>query len=105
VLTRIFRMLAIALFLSALAAVAVALQNEPAHPAAPAKPRHVYTNDDLTSVAPQPVDGVPDIPGLIKCGTDLKCFLQALDSRTPAAVTRNETAEEMNGVVTATSTW
>jgi hypothetical protein len=50
-------------------------------------------------------DRLPHIPGLVRCGTDLTCFLQALDSGTPAAVIRNETAEEMNAMLTAASTW
>ena len=45
------------------------------------------------------------IPGLIKCGKDLKCFLPALDKGVPAAVTRSETVKEGTAVVTMDSTW
>jgi hypothetical protein len=53
----------------------------------------------------QSSDGLPQISGLIKCGRDLKCFLQALDNVTPSAIMRSETAEVGTGVVTSNSTW
>jgi len=93
------------LFLVVLISPAVAQQNDRETPKVPSKPRRVFTNDDMKGADSQSSDGLPQIPGLIKCGKDLKCFLQALDSATPAAVTRNETAEEGTGVVTSNSTW
>ena len=69
------------------------------------KSRRVLTNDDFAAAGHSSEAGVPEIPGLVKCGRDLNCFLEALDRSAPAAVTRNETAEQANAVVTAASTW
>jgi len=91
--------------LAVLISPAAAQQNDPETSKTPSKPRHVFTNDDIQRADSQSNDGLPQIPGLIKCGRDLKCFLQALDSATPAAVRRSETAEEGTGVVTSNSTW
>ena len=93
------------LFLVVLISSAAAQQNDRETPKAPSKPRRVFTNDDMKEAGSQSSDGLPQIPGLIKCGRDLKCFLQALDSAKPAAVTRSETAEQGTGVVTSNSIW
>jgi hypothetical protein len=68
---------------------------------APRKPRHVYTNEDLS----RSDEELPPAPGLVKCGQDLRCFLRALDKGTPAAVTRTEITREGTAVVTSNSTW
>jgi len=100
-----------ALSLMVLISLATAAQNDGDAPKPPPKPRHVFTNDDLNGGASpyqtpsQTGDGLPPIPGLTRCGKDLKCFVQALDQATPAAVTRTETAEQGNAIVTSTSTW
>jgi hypothetical protein len=91
--------------LAVLISPAAAQQNGREAPKAPSKPVHVFTNDDIKGSSSQSGDGLPQIPGLIKCGKNLKCFLQALDSAKPAAVTRSETAEQGTGVVTSDSTW
>jgi hypothetical protein len=93
------------LLLAILVFPAAAQQTDRETSKAPPKPRHVFTNDDLEGAGSQSSDGLPQIPGLIKCGRDLKCFLQTLDSATPAAITRSENAEEGTGVVTSNSTW
>jgi hypothetical protein len=69
------------------------------------KPGHIFTNDDIEGSAAHSDDGLPPVPGLVKCGKDIKCFLEALDRATPAALTRTETAREGSAVVTSTSTW
>ena len=74
-------------------------------PAKPSKPPHVYTNEDLEGTASRYDDELPDIPGLIKCGDDVDCFLRALDGGTPAVVTRTESAEEGAAIVNSNSTW
>jgi hypothetical protein len=84
---------------------AAAQQNDQQTTKAPSKPRHVYTNDDLKGTDSQSGDALPQIPGLVKCGTDLKCFLQALDTAALASVTRNETVEQGTGVLTSNSIW
>jgi len=84
---------------------AAAQQNSGETPEAHPKPRRIFTNDDIERGAFQPDDGLPPIPGLAKCGKDIKCFLEALDKATPAAVTRTETAKEGTAVVTSSSTW
>jgi len=91
------------LLLVVLISPAAAQQNDRESAQPPSKPRHVYTNDDIHG-ADSP-DALPEIPGLIKCGKDLKCFLQALDSATPAALTRSEAVEAGTGLVTSNSTW
>ena len=93
------------LLLAVLISPAAAQQNDRETAKTPSKPRHVYTNDDLKGADSQSGDALPEIPGLIKCGKDLECFLQALDSATPAAVTRSETKEVGTGVVTSNSAW
>jgi hypothetical protein len=93
------------LFLVVLISPAAAQQNGRETPKAPSKPQHVFTNDDIKGSGSESGDELPQIPGLIKCGKDLKCFLQALDSAKPAAVTRSETAEQGTGVVTSNSIW
>ena len=91
------------LSLAVLISLAVAQQNggntAKAHP----EPRRIFTNEDLNVGASEA--GLPPIPGLIKCGQNLKCFLQALDKATPAALTRTEIAQEGTAVVTSNSTW
>jgi hypothetical protein len=67
--------------------------------------RRVFTNDDVEKAAPQSADGAPQIPGLVQCGTDLKCFLTALDSATPAVITRSETVEVGDAIANSNSTW
>jgi hypothetical protein len=84
---------------------AAAEQDNQEAPKAPSKPRRVFTNDDIKDAGSQSGDGLPQIPGLIRCASDLKCFLQALDSATPAAVTRAETVEQGTAVVTSNSIW
>jgi hypothetical protein len=74
-------------------------------PKAPSTQRHVFTNDDVEGAAPQSAYLAPQIPGLIQCGTDLKCFLKALDTATPAAVTRIETVEVGTAILASNSTW
>jgi len=74
------------------------------HQARP-KPGRIFTNDDIESLPSEADDGLPPIPGLIKCGKDIKCFLEALDKAAPAGVTRNEEAEEGTAVVASSSTW
>ena len=93
------------LLLAVLISPAVAQQNDREIAKTPPKAPHVYTNDDVNWADSQSGDALPEIPGLIKCGKDLKCFLQALDSTTLAAVTRSETKEVGTGVVTSNSTW
>jgi hypothetical protein len=93
------------LFSVVLISPAAAQQNGRETTKSPAKPRHVFTNDDVEGSDSESSDGLPQIPGMIKCGKDLKCFVQALDNATPAAVTRSETAEQGTGVVTSNSTW
>jgi len=91
------------LLLIVLISPAAAQQNGGEAPKAPPKPRHIFTNEDLNGGPSD--DGLPPIPGLIKCGQDLKCFLQALDKATPAALTRTEIAKVGTAVVTSSSTW
>lgn len=93
------------LLLAVFISPAAAQQNDRETAKAPSKPRRVFTNDDMKGAGSQSRDGLPQIPGLIKCGKDLRCFLQALDSATPAAVTRSETVEVGTGVVISNSTW
>jgi hypothetical protein len=93
------------LLLALLISPVTAQQNDQETSKAPPKPHHVYTNDDLQGVGSQSGDGLPQIPGLVKCRTDLKCFLQALDSATPSAVTRSETVEQGTGMLISNSTW
>ncbi|MGD0228229.1 MAG: hypothetical protein ABSF71_38495 [Terriglobia bacterium] len=93
------------LLLAVLISPAVAQQNDRQTAKTPPKAPHVYTNDDINGADSKSGDALPEIPGLIKCGKDLKCFLQALDSTTLAAVTRSETKEVGTGVVTSNSTW
>jgi hypothetical protein len=93
------------LLLALLVSPAAAQQNDQQNTKAPSKPRHVYTNDDIKGAGSQSGDGLPQIPGLVKCGAELKCFLQALDSATPAAVSRSETVEQGTGVLTSNSIW
>ena len=69
------------------------------------KPGRVYTNDDIARAHSRYDNDVPEIPGLIKCGEDLDCFLRALEDGAPAAVTRGETAEQGTAVVSSNSTW
>jgi hypothetical protein len=93
------------LLLAVLISPAAAQQNDRGTAKMPSKPPHVYTNDDIKGADSQSGDALPEIPGLIKCGKDLQCFLRALDSATPAAVTRSETKEVGTEVVTSNSTW
>jgi len=90
------------LSLLTLISLAVAQQGGEASKAPP-KPRHVFTNEDLNQGLSD--DGLAPFPGLIKCGQNLRCFLQALDKATPAAVTRTEIANQGTAVVTSLSTW
>jgi len=83
--------------------LAAAQQNGGEAPKAPPKPRHIFTNEDLDREPSD--DGLPAIPGLIKCRRNLPCFLRALDTATPAALTRTEIAKEGTAVVTSNSTW
>jgi len=91
--------------LMALLSPAAAEQNGGQPPKPRPKAGRVLTNDDVQSGPSQADDGLPPIPGLIKCGKDIKCFVEALDKATPAAVTRTEEAEEGTALVTSTSTW
>jgi hypothetical protein len=93
------------LLLAVAVSSAAAQQNDQQAGKAPSKPRHVYTNDDFKGAGSESGDGLPQIPGLVKCGTDLKCFLNALDSASPAAVSRSENVEQGTGVLTSHSTW
>lgn len=85
-----------------LATAGAAQQNEGAKPS---KPPHVYTNDNIGRAHSRYDSEVPEIPGLVKCGEDLDCFVRALDNGVPAAVTRDETAEQGTAVVSSNSTW
>ena len=76
------------------------------------KTRRTFTNDDIgiagsasSSDASSSDDGIPPIPGLIKCGQDVDCFLQALDKNTPATVTRDERLELGGVVLSSNSVW
>lgn len=93
------------LFLVVVDSPAAAQQNSGETPKAHPKPRRIFTNDDIGNRTSQPDEKLPPIPGLIKCGKDIKCFLAALDKATPATVTRTETAKEGTAVVTSNSTW
>jgi hypothetical protein len=93
----------IILSLVVLISLAGAQQNGGDAPKAAPKPRRIFTNEDLNDGPSD--DGLPPIPGLIRCGQDLNCFLQALDKATPAALTRTEIAREGTAVVTSNSTW
>jgi hypothetical protein len=91
--------------LLAMFATAAASQQNGENAAKSSKPPRVYTNDDVGRSHSRYDKEVPEIPGLIKCGEDVDCFLQALDDATPAALTRIETAEQGTAVVTSESTW
>jgi len=91
------------LSLVVLISLAVAQQNAGDATKVPPKPRRIFTNEDLNEGASD--DGLPSIPGLIKCGQNLKCFLQALDKAIPAALARTEIAREGAAVVNSSSTW
>jgi hypothetical protein len=93
----------ITLSLLVLISLAAAQQNGAEAPKAPSRARRIFTNEDLNF---GPSDGgLPPIPGLIKCGQSLRCFLQALDKASPAALTRTEIAKSGTAVVTSNSTW
>ena len=98
------RVLTAGLFL-AISAGAGAAQQHGGNAAKPSKPTRVYTNDDVGQSRSRYENDVPEIPGLIKCGENIDCFVRALDDATPAAVRHVETAEEGTAVVTSDSTW
>jgi len=100
-----FRAAKVLLLLAVAMSAAAAQQSDPQPNKTPAKPRHVYTNDDFKGAGSESGDALPQIPGLIKCGTDLKCFLNAIDSASPAAVSRSENVEQGTGALTSHSTW
>jgi len=91
------------LSLLVLISLAAAQQNGSEAPKAPSRTRRIFTNEDL-NFGPSD-DGLPPIPGLIKCGQNLRCFLQTLDKASPAALTRTEIAKEGTALVTSNSTW
>ena len=92
------------LFLVVLTPKVLAQQDGTVPKGAP-KPRRIFTNDGVIQEGPERDNKVPSIPGLIKCGKDLQCFMQALDKTIPAAVTRVEVVEVGTAVVTSNSTW
>jgi hypothetical protein len=75
------------------------------------KALHTFTNDDMeggdsrASDSHPSDDGLPSIPGLIKCGKDVDCFLQALDKNTPASVTRVESLQAGGVTLSSNSEW
>ena len=103
-MTPIRRLSAIVLlFLVVLGSPARGQQNDGTAPKAAPRARRIFTNDD--EVGSQSDDRLPQIPGMIKCGKDVQCFLHALDTALPAAVTRAELVEVGTAIVTSDSTW
>ena len=100
-----YKVLLFVLLLITISPAAAQQDDRAAPPKAPPRARRIFTNDDLQSPASDADEGLPHIPGLIKCGREVKCFLEALDSASPAAVTRLETVEQGTGLVTSNSTW
>jgi hypothetical protein len=99
-----FRSTKLLLVLVPLVLPAARPQNDQA-PTQTSKSPHVYTNDDLERPDSGYDNGLPPIPGLIKCRNDLECFVQALDQATPAAITRTENVEVGTAVVSSKSAW
>lgn len=67
------------------------------------KAARVLTNDDLS---PGQADKLPPyLPGTVACGTDLKCFLDAIDKGTLAWVTKSEKAFEESVLLSTSTTW
>jgi hypothetical protein len=48
----------------------------------------VLTNDDLAPETSR--QEPPGVPGLLRCGSELKCFLEAIDRAVPAAVIQHQ---------------
>ena len=94
-----------------LAAPAAAQQGESDSSKPAPKAHRTFTNDDVGSnIAGSPDarssdDGIPPIPGLVKCGQDVDCFLRALDKNTPSTVTRDERLELGGVVLSSNSVW
>ena len=96
---------------AAMLAAPVGAQQSDAGSKPAAKSHRTFTNDDMgsgnasSSDARSSDDGIPSIPGLVKCGQDVDCFLQALDKNTPATVIRDERLELGGVVLSSNSVW
>ncbi len=67
------------------------------------KARRVYTQDDLAKYA-SPGDP-PHLPGMLLCGADVQCFLDAIDKGIPVGLARRENSTELSADITAAIAW
>lgn len=67
------------------------------------EPARVLTNDDIS---PNQAGKMPPyLPGTIACGSDMKCFLAAIDKGTLAWMTKAEKTPEASAIFTTSTTW